>query len=43
MAAMTYRKVGGLHHVVFRWWGFSFYWRKSKLKHVPLLITYGGL
>jgi hypothetical protein len=44
---MTYRKVGGLHHLMFRWFGFSFYWRKKvkvNLKPKPLMITYyGGL
>jgi hypothetical protein len=43
---MTYRKVGGLHHLMFRWFGFSWYWRRSKpkinLNPKPLLITYYG-
>ena len=43
---MRYRKVGGLHHLMFRWFGLSWYWRKAKVKvapkHKPLLITYYG-
>jgi hypothetical protein len=44
---MTYRKVGGLHHLMFKWFGLSFYIRrkpKVNLKPKPLMITYyGGL